>query len=652
MIVPMVRLTLFCLDRDVDRALEDLRALGAVHVTPLRPAESDGLASARAGRRRLRRVLDVLAAAGERDGSRPEGPSSVAASPGADVPRPSGMSVERVVEDVARLAPRGAELRARLAELETERRRIAPLGRFDPARIEALAARGIQVAVVRAGKELPAIPDAGRSAGERRPSGGQGAVGPVEPGPTGVRAGVEGPSARRPDMRARAVQRLAPESEHLYAVVGRVPLRAEELPRGAVLVLLPERSLDAVDREIAAAETELEELERRFASHAGDRAAVERLLAEAADAVRLEEVRAGMNLSGRVALLRGFAPRERQAEIEALARESGWGYRIEEPAVDDHPPTLIRNPRWVRPIKAVFDMIGVIPGYREADISAPFLFFLSIFFAMLVGDAGYGLLFLALTGALKLLRPKASGRVVALLAVMSTATLIWGALTGTWFGTTVQAGTFAGPLAGLKIGWLTGPSADRNLMTLCFFLGALHLTLAHLWNAVRMFPRPAILAQAGWILLTWTMFFTARLMVLGAPLPWFAPWLLGAGLVLVLLFMVPPSRLREDWSSFMMLPLSVVSNFVDVVSYVRLFAVGAASYAVASAFNDMALSGGAGPLAGLGAALILFFGHGLNILLASMGVLVHGVRLNTLEFAQHMGLQWSGVRYDPFRRGE
>ena len=83
-----------------------------------------------------------------------------------------------------------------------------------------------------------------------------------------------------------------------------------------------------------------------------------------------------------------------------------------------------------------------------------------------------------------------------------------------------------------------------------------------------------------------------------------------------------------------MFPLTLIGNFVDVVSYVRLFAVGAASLAVASSFNAMALDlGASGPLAGLGAALVLFFGHGLNLLLAMMGVLVHGVRLNTLEFA-------------------
>jgi V/A-type H+-transporting ATPase subunit I len=90
---------------------------------------------------------------------------------------------------------------------------------------------------------------------------------------------------------------------------------------------------------------------------------------------------------------------------------------------------------------------------------------------------------------------------------------------------------------------------------------------------------------------------------------------------------------------------------VDVVSYVRLFAVGSASLAVAVAFNQMAIGNGINSiLSGVIAALILFMGHALNILLCAMGVLVHGVRLNTLEFSGHVGMQWAGFKYNPFAR--
>jgi V/A-type H+-transporting ATPase subunit I len=82
----------------------------------------------------------------------------------------------------------------------------------------------------------------------------------------------------------------------------------------------------------------------------------------------------------------------------------------------------------------------------------------------------------------------------------------------------------------------------------------------------------------------------------------------------------------------------------------RLFAVGFASVTVESSFNDMALSLGFNSvLRGLIAAFILFFGHALNIVLGFMAVIVHGVRLNMLEFSGHLGMQWSGRPYQPFR---
>lgn len=98
-----------------------------------------------------------------------------------------------------------------------------------------------------------------------------------------------------------------------------------------------------------------------------------------------------------------------------------------------------------------------------------------------------------------------------------------------------------------------------------------------------------------------------------------------------------------------MLPFDVIGNFADLVSYVRLFAVGSAGLAVAIAFNELAIGPG---IDGVGdaikASIVLFLGHSLNIVLCLMSILVHGVRLNTLEFSRHVGLEWAGFHYEPF----
>jgi V/A-type H+-transporting ATPase subunit I len=95
--------------------------------------------------------------------------------------------------------------------------------------------------------------------------------------------------------------------------------------------------------------------------------------------------------------------------------------------------------------------------------------------------------------------------------------------------------------------------------------------------------------------------------------------------------------------------LGVVNVFADIVSYIRLWAVGRAGLAISQTINNMV-----GPLLGklslfLIGAFILVAGHGINILLSVLSVIVHGVRLNMLEFSGHLGMEWSGFSYDPFK---
>jgi V/A-type H+-transporting ATPase subunit I len=89
--------------------------------------------------------------------------------------------------------------------------------------------------------------------------------------------------------------------------------------------------------------------------------------------------------------------------------------------------------------------------------------------------------------------------------------------------------------------------------------------------------------------------------------------------------------------------LSLVNSFTDVVSYIRLFAVGMAGVAIAEATNAMATSSGNA----VAAVVIVSIGHALNLIMGPMSVLVHGVRLNILEFSGHAGVSWSGQTYEP-----
>jgi len=189
--------------------------------------------------------------------------------------------------------------------------------------------------------------------------------------------------------------------------------------------------------------------------------------------------------------------------------------------------------------------------------------------------------------------------------------------------------------------------------------------LWNVWELARSRQFKA-LEQFGWTLTTWFMFFLADDMVLKGHMLGYLGlsaettamlwrvlvYSLVAGIVLIVLFMMPPREIKDGWFNLALLPLSLVSNFTDVVSYVRLYAVGTAGFAVANAFNNM-IFGGDKPWWGLLlGAVLAFLAHTLNILLSTMGVLVHGIRLNTLEFSNHKGISWSGSPYKPFAKPE
>lgn len=366
---------------------------------------------------------------------------------------------------------------------------------------------------------------------------------------------------------------------------------------------------------------------------------------------KFNEVLYGMREKDGFAILQGFCPDGEIGEVKTLAKEKNAGYIIEEPKEEEDIPTLIKNPKWLDIIKPVFDFINALPGYSEFDVSSVFLLFFSIFFAIIVGDAGYGLLFIIMTTFLRKKFKNAPREPFVLMYVLSFATLIWGTITGTWFGFEQIAKLPF--LNALVIGKIDS-FADENqnfIIYICFIIGVVHLTIAHLMRFIRTINSLQSLAQLGWILTLWGLFYLAGTLVIDKPFPKFAGYFLYIGIAAVLLF----SNFQKNIFKGILLslvdtPLAVAGGFSDIVSYLRLFAVGSASVAVAGSFNSMALNlGFNGILSGLAAALIIFFAHALNITLSFLAVIVHGIRLNMLEFSGHLGMQWSGIKYEPFK---
>jgi V/A-type H+-transporting ATPase subunit I len=302
---------------------------------------------------------------------------------------------------------------------------------------------------------------------------------------------------------------------------------------------------------------------------------------------------------------------------------------------------LLRNPQWISTIRPVFKLMEVMPGYRELDISPLLLIFLGLFFGMIIGDAGYGTLYILLTlFAERRFGKKMRDRTIfRLLYFFSGCAIFWGALTGTVFGQQWYLAAGFKPMIPVL-------NNTKFLQAFCFFLGAFHLTLAHAWQAVRKAPSPAALADIGWIMVLWSAYFFAKMLILSAPLPGFVNTLLCAGLLLVIFCTNPQKNLLKAVGEGLgTVALSIMNNFTDVVSYIRLFAVGLAGVAISDTVNTLASAFGANNI--FAKIAILFVGHTINIVLGPISVLVHGLRLNVLEFSSHIGLTWSGTPYRP-----
>lgn len=375
-----------------------------------------------------------------------------------------------------------------------------------------------------------------------------------------------------------------------------------------------------------------------------------------ADKIAFESAKELVGEQGELAYVSGWIPEPARGTFAAAVHENGWGALLREPADGEIPPTLIDPPKLFRPVTALFSGLGIAPAYTESDVSVPFFCYFTIFFAMLVGDGGYGALILALTifGWFKTRnqRTLVAKSWLTLLTVFSSATVLWGLLSNTWFGAGIP---WCADWPTVK--WLADPSY-KNMMLLCFTIGVSHLMIARIWTGITIINDRRCLAQFGWAGVVLFMYLVTNSIVgIFSGIPTWAFWMFGVSLVLVFGFTLKGDELKTRGVELGMLPLNIMSALGDVISYVRLFAVGLASVKVAENFNDMALSIfnctdmiWLKPVTAIGMILVLLIGHGLNFAMAGLSILVHAVRLNTLEFSNHKGVTWAGYAFSPFRK--
>lgn len=610
MIVPMKHLTLLCVKSEGDSTLEKLRELGCVHVD-LSGAAGEAFMEVKGEGTVAETAAMIISKAAAECTGRGEGYVDAAAVIAADARRTESLQ-------------KAQSLRRSITAYE-------PFGDFDPALAAQLGAKGLKVSLLKAKAKTKVE---------------------VEGGYTQL-LGSDG------------------KTDYLAAVGGEV-----KEADGVEPVQMPAMRLGEMRRALADAEADAAAITFRLAS---SMPLVESIKASApalADRLSFAAAREKLSSEGAVSWIEGWVPADKAAGLVEEAKARSWGVMMRDPAPGENPPTLIRPPKIFQPVVSLFKGLGVAPGYRESDVSVPFMCYFSVFFAMLVGDGGYGAIILALT----LLGWKKAGKSpvarpwLILMTVFSSATVLWGVLSNTWFGANLP---FAAKWPTVE--WLADPSY-HTMMFLCFTIGVSHLMLARIWNGVCKINSLTCLSEFAWAGILLCMYWitcgivgifqgpvseealaaltpqAATLASIPSKPGWFSPVFITS-IVAVFLFTVPFKELKTRGAELGMLPLNIMSALGDIISYVRLFAVGLASVQVAVNFNNMALgllsSENAlwmNALLFLGTLAILLIGHVLNFAMAGLSVLVHAVRLNTLEFSNHKGVSWSGYDFSPFRK--
>ena len=384
-----------------------------------------------------------------------------------------------------------------------------------------------------------------------------------------------------------------------------------------------------------------------------------------------------------VSYFEGYIEAENLDRLKKIAKDNSWGLLVKDPSEEDHVPTKLQNNKFVSLIYPLLDFLGTVPGYFEYDISGWFLMFVLIFFGIIFGDGGYGLLICAVAAIpiiKSLIAKKPISPIFLLVGLFGLSTILWGTLTCTWFG--LSAEQLPGWLKSLSVPVISNVYADKlwslpwtsdgvglttaqNLQIFCFTLALVQLTVAHIKGAVRNKRSIKMLGDIGSILQLFGIYyvvlslvvnpevFSFGLVIGGVPVGTVAIAMIGLGFFLSFVFAnYEGSILKSILSSLtdiVSVLLGVVNVFSDIVSYIRLWAVGLAGAAISATVNELVSPFFGNFLFMILAIVLLVFGHGLNMILNVLSVIVHGIRLNTLEFSSHLDMSWSGHKFKPFK---
>ncbi len=341
-------------------------------------------------------------------------------------------------------------------------------------------------------------------------------------------------------------------------------------------------------------------------------------------------------------LVEGWCPEFAEETLQAFLQEQNIVYAIPEVSEEERPPVLLRNNRFAR----LFEPIGrlyALPDYRELDLTVFFAPFFFLFFGFCLGDAGYGAVFLIAGTVLKLKIKGPFRDYLTLVQLFGVSTMLMGYLSGTLFGLTMaelpvftaHKNIFLNQIEMLQLALAVG------LVQILFGMGV------QVYKQVRFRGWKFGMSKMGWIILCVSLldlYVTQYFTGVSSVMVWI-------GVALIVFFGSPESGWLKSFGMGLTDLYNITGVMGDLLSYIRLFALGVSSAILGLVVNSIALSAKGIPYIGiLLFIVVLVIGHTANLLLASLSAFVHPMRLTFVEFYKNTGFTGGGKPYTPLAR--
>ena len=417
----------------------------------------------------------------------------------------------------------------------------------------------------------------------------------------------------------------------------------------------PTKDHTAIGKEIQALEDEVASSDRHLSElkcHEEDiRKELDKLLSKLD--LHLAQVAGEKAAEDYITVFEGFAPASTEEGLRALLDQEDVFYLADHAKVDDNPPIKLKNNKFVSMFEMLTDMYGR-PKYDEFDPTVFISIFFMLFFAFCMGDMGYGLVLIGASLALK----KMLGKIAPLGVTLGIATTVVGFLFHTFFSVDMLTWSWL-PEAVKKCMLPSQIAGYDGTMVLALLVGIVHICLAMIvktYQSTKVKGFANSLGTWGWTLLIVGGVIVGGLALMGVMDSAVTKWViivLGVLSALGIFFLNDLHRntLLNFGSGLWETYNTATGLLGDVLSYLRLYALGLAGAKLGEAFNAIGLQalgdGGAGWIAFI---LIVVIGHTLNVAMCVLGAFVHPLRLNFLEFFKNSGYEGSGRDYHPLTK--